>query len=461
MDLDTIKSELLSVADSGLKYASSKKPDAEIEIYLTQSSSIDIDIQGGVVLARDSVYSGSAVRLYHKKKKSFACTSGISIENIKKAVDEALDIINGISFTDERFKSLYSPAKGKESPEGIIDPEITQLNSDVMGKEATKLVAECKIDDKIISISGSRSASYGSFAVVNSLGVNAASRYTVNVGEIGSVAKEGNKQKEGFKFCVTRNIKDFDLTGLGKEASEEALFLLNSKPLGKSEQMPVLWETLPAALYFRTAIIAPVSGKTVVEGDSYFADKIGDQVSTTKLNVVDDGLLPEAFTTNAIDSEGSPSQRTSLIEKGILKSFITDSYYGNLLETESTSNCKRNGNPSYEALPGISSNTLTVDSSNKKSFESLVSEIDSGILLKGFLLGIMHTNPVTGDMSAVSPSAYLIEKGEIKHAVDAINVAGNIYKSLNNITMFGSDTDLTPFGVKTPSLITDGFTVTG
>ena len=72
-----------------------------------------------------------------------------------------------------------------------------------------------------------------------------------------------------------------------------------------------------------------------------------------------------------------------------------------------------------------------------------------------------HTNPITGDMSAVSPSAYLVENGEIKYPLDAVNIAGNIYKSLKNISVIGSDVKLTPFGVKTPTLVVDGFTATG
>jgi predicted Zn-dependent protease len=77
------------------------------------------------------------------------------------------------------------------------------------------------------------------------------------------------------------------------------------------------------------------------------------------------------------------------------------------------------------------------------------------------LLGIGHTNPITGDMSAVSPETFLIENGEITHAIEPVNVAGNVYKNLKYIKMLGSDVLLTPFGVKTPSLVIDNFSITG
>ncbi len=461
MDLETIKDDLLSVADSGLKYAQNKLPDAEIELYLSQNNSIIVEIQGGMVIARDALYSGTAVRVYNKRKKSFACTSGTSLENIRSTIDEAISISDSISYIDERFKSLYTPNGKNPSIEGIIDPNIQQLTSKSVGEEANKLVQDSKIDPRIISIYGSRQVSYGAFAISSSSGTNSASRYTINVGEVTAVAKEGNKQNSAFDFCVTRNVNDFDLSTTGLTASKKALNLLNSKSLNKSDILPVVWDSISASLYLKTALDAPISGKNVVEGSSYFADKIGDLIAVKSLEVVDDGQLPEAMTTNAIDGEGAPSQKTTIIDKGMLKSYLTDSYYGHLLDMETTANSKRIANPAYEGLPDISSNTLSVKPSSTQSFEKIIQNIDYGVYLTGFLLGIGHTNPVTGDMSAVSPTAFLIEKGEIKYPLEAINIAGNIYKSLKNIQTIGSDVNLTPFGVKTPSLVVDGFTVTG
>ena len=76
-------------------------------------------------------------------------------------------------------------------------------------------------------------------------------------------------------------------------------------------------------------------------------------------------------------------------------------------------------------------------------------------------MGIGYTNSVLGNMSAVDPSAYLIEKGEIKYALEAVSIAGNIYKSLRNIRSISSEVYLTPFVVKTAPIVIDGITITG
>lgn len=461
MNLDTIKEELLSIADTSLKYATNKLPDAEIEVYLTQNSKINVDINGGTVIARDSVYSGSAIRVFNERKKAFACTSGIGLDNVKEAIDEAINISKSISFVDDRFKSLYEGNANKVSKEGIIDPELLELQSKSIGDDTYKILQECKTDERIISMMGFRSVTSGAYAVVNTSGIGSASRYTVNGGSVRVVAKEGNKQKSSYDYCLSRTAKDFDLEEVALSATKEVLTLLGSKELHKSDVIPIVWDPVTASQYIRTALNLSITGKGVVEGDSYFADKIADEVATKELSVIDDGQLSEAPSTNAIDEEGAPCQKTPIIEKGVLKSYITDSYYGNLMDMHSTGNSKRLGNPTYEGLPGISTNTLVVTPTNNKSLDKFIQDIDYGVYIKGALLGMLHTNQITGEMSVVSPSAYLIEKGELKHALEPLSIAGNVYKSLKNISAIGSDSKLTPFGVKTPTLRIDGLTVTG
>ena len=206
-------------------------------------------------------------------------------------------------------------------------------------------------------------------------------------------------------------------------------------------------------MYFGTTFGQSITGGAVVEGQSYFADKIGDEVGISTLSVIDDGQLPEGLGTNSIDDEGVPKQRTSIIVDGVLKSYISNTYYSNILQTLPTGNSNRSAgsNPSYESLPSTGTSNLIVSSSNgTKSVDDMIAEIDHGIYIKGFLMGIGHTNPVTGTMSAISPSSYLIKDGEVTNALEPLNVAGNIYTSLKNILRMGNDSKLGPFGVKTP-----------
>jgi PmbA protein len=462
LNFDTLKNELRSIADSGLIYAKNKAPDSEIEIFISQGQIAEINLEGGSANARDSLQSGVGVRVFNNKKKSFASTSGFDVDNLHSVIDDAITISNKISFIDERFQSLASHKP--PASEGLLDPEIINVDSKILGDEVFDMVKACReYDERIISVTGNRSAIFGSNAIVNTNGVNAASRITVSVGVIYTVAKEGNKHKTSFGFDLSRK-KALNLQEASLEASKRAIDLLQSKPLNKSKQMTVLWDNLSAGMYFGTTFGQAITGGAVVEGQSYFADKLGDEVGTSELTVIDDGQLPEGLGTSSIDDEGVPKQKTKILSNGILKSFISNVYYANILGTSPTGNSSRGGgsHPSYESIPATRPTTLIVTSSNKaKSIDEIISEIDNGIYIRGFLMGIGHTNPVTGTMSAISPSPYLIEKGELKYALDPVSVAGNIYNSLKNINQIGDDSKLGPFGVKTPSIAMEGLTITG
>jgi PmbA protein len=208
-----------------------------------------------------------------------------------------------------------------------------------------------------------------------------------------------------------------------------------------------------------TALASSINGMSVVEGRSVFADKIGDQVGIPGLNVYDDAQIPEDPGMVAVDGEGFARKKTEIMENGVLKSFIFDNYYSKVFETENTGNASRPGQQSFEALPSISSSTITVNPGTR-SVDQLVEEVGNGVLVKGFLMGIGHSNLISGDFSIVSPSSYVIENGEVAHPIESITIAGNLYKSFNQITAMANDDELTFLG-KIPSMSYEGFTVSG
>ncbi|MHA1992176.1 MAG: TldD/PmbA family protein [Candidatus Hodarchaeales archaeon] len=460
MDLDTIKKDLLSIADTGLKYGMKKAPNAEIEVYITQDKIVEIEFQGGAMNSRDSVLSGIGVRIFDDQRKSFACSSGKDIESVKSVIDEAIAISQKISHKDIRFKQLTESRPPKN--EGIIDPDVLLITAETLSKEAFLMIEESKkVDQRIVSIEGQRSVVGGGYAIVNSRGVSAATRVTNNVGIISAVAKEGDKQKNSLAIDISRSKNlNRDLAETAIKAAKDALKLLNSKPLNRSEEIPVIFEPFPASMYFGSTFGFSISGRAVTEGKSFYADNLGEEIAVKNLSIYDDGQLPEGLATVAIDAEGVPAQKTKIVEKGVLKSFINDTYYGNIMGTDSTGNSKRSGNPEYESSPRVGLTTITVDSGNKKK-EDIISECSRGILVKNYIMGIGHTNPITGNFSVVCPTAFLIENGSISYPLEPVNVAGNLYKSLKNIAELGSDLFLSPFNVKNPSVAIEGLTVTG
>jgi PmbA protein len=453
MKFDTVKDDLLSIVDTGLKYAKSKGAD-QAEIYASSQNNVKVQNVQGIILARDGLNEGIGVRVAIGKKLGFAATSSLADEALKQAVAEAISVAKSVKEENVGFESL--PKKLKPAKDGIVDDKIVNLTAEEIVNSTNEMfTATQEYDKRIISLSAQTQTNYGGFAVANSEGISAAGRGTAYILTANVTAMENNQRKSAFDFSVTRSLPD--KMELGVNCAKKAINLFNSKPLNHKGILPTIWNQLAMSNYWQISLINSINGRQVVEKNSYFMDKLGAEVGIKNLNITDDGQLPEGLNTFAIDAEGVPRQTTKIIENGVLRSFLYDSYYGRLGKTDSTGNASRQ--QSYESTPGISPTTIVINDGSK-SFDEMVSEIDKGIYVTENIMGLGHSNLISGDFSIVATSAYLIEKGEIKHPLDSITIAGNLYKSYKNIIQIGSDSQLLP-SVKTPSIVFDGFTVNG
>lgn len=451
MNFDTIKEDLLSLAETGLKYAKNQGAD-QAEIYVSSNHNINISNQSGMIDAKDGLNEGVGVRVALGKRLGFAAMSSLSEESMKHAVREAMSVVNTIKQENVDFESFA--AKAEQGKDGLIDTNVVSISTENLVENTNQIFQESKnFDKRVIASSAQAQTIYGGFAVANTEGVSAASKYTVFVLVTSATAAEGEKRKSSFDYTVTRNIPEFE--NLGAKAAEKAVKLLASKKIEQKGKLPTLWNQNVMANYWQIALVQSVNGRQVVEKNSYFMDKLGDKVGTDKLTITDDGQLDEGLNTTAIDHEGIPRQKTPIIKDGVLRSFLFDTYYGNIQNVKSTGNADRSQD--YESTPNISPSTIVIKPGTK-NFDELVSSIDKGIYVQDSVMGIGHSNLISGDFSVVATSAYLIENGEISHPLEPITIAGNLYKSFKNILDIGSDEKLLQ-SIKTPSVVFDGFTI--
>jgi PmbA protein len=464
MEYDTIKDDLLSTTDTGLKYATSLDSSAEFEVFLYFESEMRAEISQGVVKAKDGIVMGNAVRAAKGKRVGFACASGIDIERVKLSAREALGIVNSISVEDDRFQGFCDPSPpGKD---GLFAKEILELDTDYLLKSCSELISDAKEVDERAKISqGEASASWGSYAVANSRGVMQGSMF----GDCGCFVQvqaiDGEERKGAFEFDVTRE-RVYDTTGLGQRAAEEAVALLGAKKLDMTTKIPTIWTQVPASTYVLSSLGQSALGQPIVEGISPLCDKIGETIASTELTIVDNGQKPTGMGTYAVDQEGHPQKQNPIIENGVLKGFLFNTYFARAFGVDSTGNCGRGAGPfgsstPYESSPGVAVKWFEVEP-GKKTEEDIISDVDDkAVLVKGFPLGIFHTNVSTGEFSIVAGEAYLIEKGEVKHPIQPVSLAGNFYEGFKNLTGISSDLLAMPWGIDAPTLAFDGFSVVG
>jgi PmbA protein len=464
MEYDNLKDELLATADTGLKYAVSLDKSAEFEVFLHLESAIETGITQGVVTAKDGIVMGNAVRAAKGKRVGFACASGIGIDRVKLSAEEALDIVNSISVEDDRFQGFCDPSKpGKD---GVFAKEILELDTDRLLKSCKELIDDAQaVDERAKILQGEAYASWGSHAVANSRGVLQGSLFGNSGCFVQVQAVDGEERKGAFELDVTRE-RVYDTTGLGKKAAEEAVALLGAKKLDMTAKMPTIWTHVPASTYVLSSLGQSALGQPVVEGISPLCDKIGETIANADLTIVDNGQKPTGMGTYAVDQEGHPQKRNPIIEDGVLKGFLFNTYYARAFGVDSTGNCGRGAgffgsSIPYESSPGVAVKWFEVEP-GKKTEEDIISDVDDkAVLIKGFPLGIFHTNVSTGEFSIVAGEAYLVEKGEVKHPIQPVSLAGNFYEGFKNLTGISSNLLAMPWGIEAPTLAFDGFSVVG
>src|SRR4030065_171587 len=160
-------------------------------------------------------------------------------------------------------------------------------------------------------------------------------------------------------------------------------------------------------------------GNKVQRGQSAFKDRIGTQVASEKVTIYDDGLFPAGLRTAAFDGEGTPQQKTLLVEKGILRNFLYDNYAAKKEGRESTGNASRAG---YLSTPSIETTNFHILPGGTAA-EELLGEVDDGLLIY-YLQGAHSSNPVSGEFSVVATPAWKIKKGEIVHPPLGVMLGG-------------------------------------
>lgn len=464
MNFDDIKDELLSVTDAGLKYTKSLDSTSEFEVFVYYQNKVTAKIEQGVVSAKYGAVAGTAVRAAKGKQVGFAVASGVSADRIKLAAKEALSIIQSVKVEDDRFQGFAEPkGSGKE---GAHHDDILALGTDDLIKSCEFVIEEARaVDARAKIVMAEAEAAWGGYAVGNTRGILEATRGCSSEIAANVYAIDGEERRGSFHFDISRD-RVFNPVGVGQTAAENAVKLLGAKKLDMTAKMPTIWTPLPAATYILSSLAQSAVGRPVVDGVSPLCDRIGDSIASKDLSIVDDGQIPIGKGTESIDAEGIPQKKNPIIEKGVLKNFLFDSYFGRAFGLDSTGNCSRGGaifggETPYEDRPSVSVKHLDVKA-GVKSEEEIISSIDGkAILIRDFPLGIFHSSVATGEFSCVAGSAYLVENGELKGSVEPVSIAGNYYEGFKNLLEIGNNIEVMPFGISVPTLVFDDFSVVG
>jgi PmbA protein len=262
--------------------------------------------------------------------------------------------------------------------------------------------------------------------------------------------QDGNMQRD-FWSSVARTLAKLESPEqVGRIAAERTVRRLGARKV-KTARVPVIFDPLVARGLLEH-IFEAVNGDSIYRGASFLTGKLGQRIAASHINVIDDGTMRGGFGSSPFDGEGVPTRRTTVIEDGVLQSYLLNTYTARKLGMKTTGNASRG----VTGNPGIGCGNFYLEP-GKKSAKEIIAGVQEGLYVTDFLgFGV---NLVTGDFSR-GASGLWISGGELAFPVEEITVAGNLREMLMNLTEIGSDLEFRG-AVACPTIRIDGLTVAG
>ncbi|WNY24957.1 TldD/PmbA family protein [Methanolapillus millepedarum] len=408
--------------EKALQYAQSLgATDAEI-IYSMKRATI-INFKTDIIeTARCSTNTGYGVRAIINGAVGFSGTNVKSslLDSVKNAVESAK-----VMDPDPYFKSL--PEKADYKPiDGLFDEKIIRMTLEECIDKTMDMISSAKEVAGVEPTSGSFSRSISHLLVMNTNGVFAKKKGTGISGYIDVVA-ESNLGSESlataYDYEVSRS-KDIDFAKIGQNAGTLAKKSVKGAHIPTSK-LPVIFHSFAFSDILENTFTLSIDADNVQKERSGLVGKLNQKIGSEDLSIIDDGTLPGGIGSGPFDDEGTPTQRTDVIQNGYLKSYLYDSYTAGKDNVKSTGNGYRN---SYSSVPAVDISNLIVQFPQS----DIVNETKHALYVHT-VIGAHTANEISGDFSVEGRNAFIIENGEITMPVKSVMISGNIYDMLSKI----------------------------
>ncbi len=447
-----------------------KKPIDGYEVYLLQSSHIDVESKEGKIEAlQTSRYAGMAFRLLRRQRMGFSYTtfseaSPSAGQNLSREMERVIDdAIRSAEATSADPCFDFIPfLKASPSRLPIFDETLEKVSEKVKIERAKCLEASARAVDSE-RIKKVRKASYEEVLSRTTLANSNGFRFSyddslVSV-SVTAVAEESGDSEVGWDFDFSHFFNDLDVERVGRSAGRKALERLGGKRIATGVY-PVLIRN-EVASEFLSLVAHSFLADQVQKGKSPLKGKRGERFFSPLLTIVDDGLYPKGVSTAPIDGEGGLCRRTPLVTQGVVTGYLYDRYWANRENrsssgphVESTGNSRRHG---IKSSPGVGTSNFFIEPGNL-DLSALMETLFQGVVVDE-VMGLHTVDPISGDFS-LGCSGGWVEKGKKVHPVKSIAIAGNLFEFFRNVAGVGAD--LRFFGgVGSPSLLLREMSISG
>lgn len=425
------------------------------DVYVVTTSRFNTRVRlGWIDKLEQSISKGLGLRVFKGGATALTFTTDFADKALKDLVRETLELVK-VSNAD-KYNGL-APREALGAYAGrllLFDESLAAVPAEKkigMAREAEE--AGRALDKRITNSDGANWVDTRSqLTLANSDGFVGQYQTTSASLSVALLAEQdGVKQRDGW-YTFDRYLARLDAPrAVGEEAARRAVKRLGGRKV-KSQIVPVVADPQVSGELVGM-VFGAASGGAVYRKSSFLAGKAGEEIASPLVTIVDDATLPDGPASRPFDAEGVKSSQVTVVEKGVLKSYVCDSYSARRLDLRPTGNTVR----SYQSAPGVGASNLYLKAGASDPRE-IVKSVKQGLYLTE--LNGFGVNQITGDMSR-GAVGFWIENGELTHPVQEITIAGSLLKMLKSVVMVGNDLNFKLGNVAAPTLLISEATLGG
>jgi PmbA protein len=425
------------------------------DVFIATSNGFNTTVRlGQIERLQQSISKGMGLRVFKNGAQAITYTTDFRDKSVKALAAEALQIVK-VSSADQYNGLAPKEALGVYSGKLMMaDPAIAKIPTEKKIEIARETESVGRQFDKRITNSqgASWSDSKNQVTLANSDGFVGQYETTNASFSLSLVAEENNVKQTDYWFSFGRFANLLDTPkAVGEKAAQRTLAKLGAKK-PKSQVVPMI---IPPEMSsnFVGMIFGAASGGSIFRKSSFLVDKLGQQIASPLITIVDDATIADGPGCRPFDGEGVKSNRVTVVDKGVLKSYMCDSYSSRRLKQPLTGTTARG----YTGGPGVSASNLFIEAGASDP-KDILKSVKSGLYLTGFQGS--GFNNVTGDFSQ-GAYGFWIENGELAYAVQEITIAGKMLEVMKNVAMVGNDLTFKLGSQAAPTLLISEVTVGG
>lgn len=445
--------DLPDIAQRAVKQAlAAGASDAECTIGEGSEFSASVRL-GQLETLKESGSRGAGLRVLFDKRMGASYTSDLSTEGIRLMVKSAIDLAAVTTEDPDAGLPEASELGSLNTDLKLYSPEIEALAGDTKIDVARRAEAAALAYDPRITNSegGSFDSNIGGRVFANSRGFIGSYRSTYCSISAVPIAVQNGAMERDYWYSMSRTFSDLESPEyVGRKAAERAVRRLGAVKV-ETQKVPVIFEPRMARSLLGD-IADAVDGRAIYRNASFLAGKLGEKIAADSFTVIDDGTIPGLFGSQPFDDEGVPTRRTVVIENGVLKSYLLNTYAARKLGLRSTGSASRG----ITGNAGIGHGNFYLEA-GLKSPEQIIAGVSNGIYVTE-LIGT-GVNIVTGDYSRGAAGLW-IRNGELAFAVSEVTIAGTLQEMFNNIAEIGNDLEFRG-SIAAPTIMIGEMTVAG